>query len=293
MNTGSPTIGVAIIAKNESVLIGRCIESVIDADEIVVCDTGSIDNTIEVARKYTDKVYDDYTWEDSFSKARNHVLSKMTTDYVLSIDCDEYCHDFSKVREAVDIANKSGILAVNVKMIAEDSKNFFFFPRLFKRCPAVWWEGDIHNHISVAGSDISAIEITHGFSPAHEIDPERAYRILSKVVKETGNAREMYYLGREHLYRRELKECIDILSQYVEKTKFLSEKADAFLFMARAYKDLNDWDLARNMCSQAIIINPHFKEALVLMSELVWPRHASQWLQMAQTADNSEVLFIR
>ena len=82
--------------------LARCLDSVKDADEIIICDTGSTDNTIEIAKKYTDKVYTDFTWCDDFSAARNHAKEKATGDYILSIDADEFCHDFSKVRESVE-----------------------------------------------------------------------------------------------------------------------------------------------------------------------------------------------
>ena len=61
------TLSVCIIAKNESEVIGRCLECVKSfADEIVVVDTGSTDNTKEIASKYTDKVFD-FKWINDFS----------------------------------------------------------------------------------------------------------------------------------------------------------------------------------------------------------------------------------
>jgi glycosyltransferase involved in cell wall biosynthesis len=81
-------ISVVMIAKNEEAVLGRCLESVKDADEIIICDTGSTDSTIEVARRYTDKVFSDYTWEDHFAKARNHAKEKATGDWILFTDAD-------------------------------------------------------------------------------------------------------------------------------------------------------------------------------------------------------------
>ena len=52
------SLSVAIICRNSSDVIERCLESIKDADEIVVVDTGSFDNTIEIAKRYTDKVYE-------------------------------------------------------------------------------------------------------------------------------------------------------------------------------------------------------------------------------------------
>ena len=53
------TISLCMIVKNESEVLARCLDSVRDAvDEIIIVDTGSDDNTREIARRYTSHVYD-------------------------------------------------------------------------------------------------------------------------------------------------------------------------------------------------------------------------------------------
>src|SRR5512146_2038184 len=83
------TLGASLIVKNESEVIEKCLASIKGVDEMVIVDTGSEDNTVELCEKYTDKVYTDYKWNDDFAEARNYSLSKCTTDYVLIIDADE------------------------------------------------------------------------------------------------------------------------------------------------------------------------------------------------------------
>lgn len=57
--------------KNEEDVLARCLNCVKKfADEIIIVDTGSADKTKQVAKKYTDKLYD-FSWCDDFSKARN------------------------------------------------------------------------------------------------------------------------------------------------------------------------------------------------------------------------------
>ena len=82
-------ISVAMIVRNEEEMLRTALESVKDADEIVICDTGSVDKTIEIAKEYTDKVFTDYKWNDNFAEARNHAASKCTGDYIFIIDADE------------------------------------------------------------------------------------------------------------------------------------------------------------------------------------------------------------
>ena len=58
-------------------------------EEIIIVDTGSTDKTKEIARKYTDKIFD-YKWCNDFADARNFAASKATGDYISSADADEY-----------------------------------------------------------------------------------------------------------------------------------------------------------------------------------------------------------
>ncbi len=293
-------VSVVMIVKNEEAVLARCLDSVKDADEIIICDTGSEDGTLDVARRYTDKIFTDYAWEDHFAKARNHALAKATGDWILSIDADEYLTcPFDVVREACHQA----FMAVNVRMSAEfGGAGVFSFPRLFRRSPQVWWEGAVHNHLSVMGEDVGAVTITFGYSPAHASDRLRSLRILEKEVADRPDCvRERFYLGREYFYRGMHEKALPMLGRYVQQSRFLAEKAEAFLTMARAYWDLRMPDDARDACVQALIIDPHFKEACLFMATLAgdgsenarWQRNADQWKRLAETADNGNVLFLR
>ena len=293
-------ISVVMICKNEDAVLARCLDSVKEADEIIICDTGSTDGTLDVARRYTDKVFTDYAWEDHFAKARNHALAKATGDWILSIDADEYLTcPFSAVREAVRL----GFMAVNVKMTAEyGPPSTFWFPRLFLRSPNVWWEGAIHNHLSVLGEDVGAVTITFGYSPAHGQDPLRSLRILEREVAANPDCvRERFYLGREYFYRGQYDKALPMLGRYVQQSRFLAEKAEAFLTMARAYWELRMPDDARDALAQALIIDPNWSEACLFMATLAgegsnnprWESNALQWKRMAATASNDNVLFLR
>lgn len=83
------TISLCMIVKNEERLLARCLDSVADLmDEIIIVDTGSTDQTKEIAARYTDKIYD-FEWVQDFSAARNFAFSKATKEYIYSADADE------------------------------------------------------------------------------------------------------------------------------------------------------------------------------------------------------------
>ncbi len=82
-------ISVCIITKNEAEYLDKCLSSLQPYPfEIVVVDTGSTDNSKEIAHKYTDKVYD-FEWINDFSAARNYSISRAAHNVILCIDTDE------------------------------------------------------------------------------------------------------------------------------------------------------------------------------------------------------------
>src|SRR3989344_3480106 len=84
-----PTLSLCMITKNEELLIRNCLNSVKDlVEEIIIVDTGSIDNTKLIAKKFTNKVFD-FKWNDDFAEARNESLKYAGGDWILILDADE------------------------------------------------------------------------------------------------------------------------------------------------------------------------------------------------------------
>lgn len=86
-------ISACMITKNEEKNIARCIESYKDVvSEIIVVDTGSTDRTVEIAESYGAKVYG-YEWDNNFAKAKNFALDKVTGDWIVFLDADEFFYE--------------------------------------------------------------------------------------------------------------------------------------------------------------------------------------------------------
>ena len=79
-----------LIVKNEAEMLERTLPGLSrSADEIILVDTGSTDNTVEVAKKYGAQVHH-FAWIKDFAAARNESLRHAGGDWIIWIDADEY-----------------------------------------------------------------------------------------------------------------------------------------------------------------------------------------------------------
>ena len=81
-------LSAVMIVKDEAAVIDACLEQLGWADEIVVVDGGSTDDTAEIARRYTDKVFIEADWQ-GYGVQRQRAQDYATGDWVLMLDADE------------------------------------------------------------------------------------------------------------------------------------------------------------------------------------------------------------
>ncbi len=88
-NSAARRLSVCVIARDEARFLDACLASVGGlADEVIVVDTGSTDDSKEVARRRGARVFDEQ-WQDDFSHARNRALREARGEWILVLDCDE------------------------------------------------------------------------------------------------------------------------------------------------------------------------------------------------------------
>ena len=86
-------LSIAMIVKNEENNLPRTLEALKALKnkinyEIIIVDTGSEDNTINIAKQYTNKVYEK-EWTGNFAQMRNYSIDKCKGDWILILDADE------------------------------------------------------------------------------------------------------------------------------------------------------------------------------------------------------------
>jgi len=161
-----PTISCCMIVKDEEAFLEQCLESVKDyVDEIIIVDTGSTDQTVDIARRYTDKVYF-HPWEGSFSKARNQALAHATCDWIFIIDADEELLQGSgeKLRQAVREAGDAEAIHVNTISVYSGGRKTARHnsERLFRNNGVIHYEGIVHNRVvGMRSVKASRIELMH------------------------------------------------------------------------------------------------------------------------------------
>ncbi len=306
-----PKIAACMIVKNEEIMLPKCYETIKWVDELVIVDTGSTDSTplfLNEGIGHKNKIISigEYKWNDDFAEARNFALNKVTADWILTIDADEELLSSEDiVRSAVKDAEKKKIDAYNIKMITPMKDQEFLYPRLFRRVKGgkkAFWKCKVHNLIEPVGPpvDYPKIQIQYERSPAHDKDPDRALRMLQKAVNEDPkDPRMMYYFAREVSYKKMWLHVIYYLDKYfkIQKKKSIKEEADARLIRAIAYYNLGDFEEAIKDVGEAIALNPNFKEPYYVGADIEYkrnrPKYAKRWEQMAKTANNIDVLFVR
>lgn len=194
------TLSICVIAKNESEVIGRCLDCVKSfADEIVVVDTGSTDNTKEIASRYTDKVFD-FKWIDDFSAARNFSFGKATMDYIMWLDCDDVI-DEENQKAIYEFKQMLNSLNCDTFMAKYDCGYIVnLVVRIIKR-GSCQWVGFVHEYLASESERICLdFTITHSKPKSSiERDVGRNIKIFQSKLNENAEftTRDILYFAKE------------------------------------------------------------------------------------------------
>ena len=278
------TISLCMITKNEDNNLAQSLNSVKDlVNEIIIVDTGSTDKTITIAREFDSNIFE-FSWNDSFSEARNESLRHATKDWILVLDADELVEkrDFSKIKDAIESAPKevagfslqqrSYIRNFSSGAAKNESQFFKDFPfyvannlvRLFKNNNGLKFKNRIHELIedSIKERNLEYKKtdiIIHHFGSVKSkqfIDSKtNSYSrlILKQLEDEPDNERYNYQAARMYLSKKDFTKALGF---FVKTSKINPNYKLVFSEIAKIYLQMNDKNRAIEYFKKSLRQNP-------------------------------------
>ncbi|MBT9253358.1 MAG: glycosyltransferase [Brockia lithotrophica] len=257
-------LSVAMIVRDEAEKLPRALTSVRDfADEIVVVDTGSADDTPEIAAAHGAQVFS-FPWRGSFAEARNASLERCRGRWILVLDADEWLTTESgpALRELLEREERTPCCeAYQVRIVnlvadamGEPRRLAHFAVRLFRNNPAYRFTGRVHEqilpsilqhassrHSYVVGT--APIELLHdGYEHVAKDKVMRNLELLEREwAEDPANPFTAYNLGVEYLRLKDTERAVEFL----ERSIALSPPRMAYLpfayrYLAHAYASKGD-----------------------------------------------------
>lgn len=291
------TLSLCMIVKNEEANIERALLSIKPVvDEMIVVDTGSTDNTKDIAKSIGAKVYD-FNWTDNFSEARNFSLSKASGKWIFILDADEIVasSDIYKLKNVIQKtdsgpvayafitrnyvlqANTSGWIANDRKYLSEETGTGWYpgeKVRLFPNISSLLFEYFVHERIEPSlvrlGIKIERCDIPihhYGKLIAKEADSkaEQYYLMGKRKLAESGNqdAIAMYELAIQAAELRRYEETVEYLMKVIAlKPDF----AKAYQSMGNAYFNMSGYDDALSFYKKALELDPDLRDSALMYS---------------------------
>lgn len=278
-------LSVCMIVRDSSRTLDACLTSIKPwVDEMVVVDTGSTDDTVEIARNHGAKVYE-FPWCDDFSAARNESLRHATGEWLLWMDSDDTidAKNGRRLRELADRTHPPNVLGFVLQVhcphgSADDGEvagvTAVDHVKLIRNHPEIRFEGRIHEQVLPAINRLSGevewtdIFVVHSGSDHSEDGQakklERDLRLLKLEEQERPyHPFTLFNLGMTYL---ELEEY-PLARRYLERTIEVaavheSHVPKAFSLLIEALTRLHLPHEADARCREALFRFPNDPEIL-------------------------------
>lgn len=228
-------LSIGMIIKNEEKVLRRCLDSLKPilhslSCELIIADTGSEDKSVEIAREYTDKVYN-FEWVDDFATARNFTIDKSQGKWYMYIDADEYFDDtvwdivkFFNIPEFCDNYNTIEYTIRSYHNVSNTEFSETCVPRIYRQDnQKIRFVGKIHETIEInEPCGILPVVLHHtGYCYENEEQRER------KKVRNLNLLKEEY--KREPDNQRIVCHMIDVVRNDPEQCQYYVERAEELL----------------------------------------------------------------
>lgn len=277
---------VYAICKNEEQFVERWVDSMIEADLIIVTDTGSSDGTVEKLRNKGVIVYVKEIKPWRFDKARNISLEHVPKDVDICIctDLDElFEKGWRKKLEDVWAPNTSMAKylynwSLNVDGTPDIQFNYF---KAHSR-NGYEWKYPVHECLKYIGNTPENIVFAPGMVLNHYPDSTKSRSsylpLLEMAVEESPeDDRVTYYLGREYMYNGMWEKCIVTLKTHLtlKTAVWREERCASMRWIAKAYYSLSNYSEAYSWYYRAIAQYPFMREPYIECAKMAY--HLKNW----------------
>ncbi len=291
------TLSVCLIVKDEQEVLERCLSCVSKfADEIVIVDTGSTDQTVKIAKDFTDKLYF-FKWCDDFSAARNFAFDRASKDLLMWLDADDIITDENclKISELKNSLDSYDMAVLPYATAFDEEKPTFIYnrERIFKRDKNYRFLGEVHEAVVPCGKIYYSDAVIY-HKKEKENEPLRNLRILQRKIASGKqlNAREEFYYGRELLFNAMYREAIAVFEDFLNGEGWFVNKAEACINLYQAYKAIGEEDKAISSLLHSFTICPPNSQVCCILGEYFLNKgelnYSVYWYETALKADNGE-----
>ncbi len=279
-------ICVYAICKNEAMFVDRWMDSMSEADLVVVTDTGSTDGTVEKLRARGAKVFVHPVKPWRFDVARNVSLDNLPpdTDICVCTDLDELFEKGWRAKlEAAWLPDAKQAKYIYNWSLKEDGTPYvqMHYAKVHARQGFVW-QDPVHEWLSYRGTEPKVTVFVEGMVLNHYPDDAKSrgsyLPLLELGVEESPfSDRLRYYLGREYMYKSEWEKCIDTLKAYLKlpTATWNEERSAAMRWIAKSYHQMNNQPEAYAWYYRAIAEAPYMRDAYVECAKMAY--QLSDW----------------
>lgn len=281
------TLSVTIICKNEEQNLARLLPQLDFADQIVVVDTGSCDNSVKIALQYTQSVYY-YKWRDDFAKARNYAVTKAKCGYVMWLDCDDELSDETKsviIKWLKDDLQNQDFVYLKYRM-GLSSQFWFWRERIVRRCKQCRFKGFIHEAISPFGNThYLDCDIVHTSLSDHS---ERNLAIYRKALEQGRrfSLRDKYYYARTLTENGLYAEAEPVLKKICKNPKaYIADRLGSCKLLAKSFIKQAKYNSALHFLALSTALLPPDSEICCLFGDAYYfiknYVYACRWYELA------------
>lgn len=267
-----------MIVKNESELLEKAINTAKPfVNEIIVVDTGSTDQTPEIARKLG-AIVANREWNGSFSDARNFSLDLASQPFIFVMDADEIIVNgsLSAIQERYKYIQEHKGSAGSVTIVSETVSGDISsssVTRLFPRDRRYRYTGKIHEQLTYSGNLIdrvidTGIILSHSGYSAQVISKKNKYErnlqlLLSELSTDSDTSYNLFQIGRTYYVMKDYVQAEHFLYRSIEaelrsmRRNFLSS---ALLTLGYCNIKLQKFDELKNIFNLGIELFPDFTD---------------------------------